>query len=529
MKNSSRNFPEYKNHSRVLMIQGTMSSAGKSLLTAALCRVFTQDGFRVSPFKSQNMALNSFVTSDGKEMGRAQVMQAEACGVKPLVEMNPILLKPTTDSGSQVIVNGEIYGNMSALDYFSFKKNLIFDIEKAFQKLEQTSDIVVVEGAGSPAEINLRENDIVNMGLAEILDSPVILVADIDRGGVFAQLLGTVELLSESERARVKGFVINKFRGDKTLLESGIKYIEEKIKIPCVGVFPYLKVSLDDEDSLTNRFEKNDFDLINLGVVRLPRISNFSDFSVFENLPGVAVHYITNAKDVQKMDMIFLPGSKNTIGDLKWLKSRGFDSAIKMFAGENPVFGICGGYQMLGVSVSDPENVEEGGTTEGLGLLDAKTVLKSQKTRTQTKGRIKIDSSTVSTDSKCSLNNGASFFDFLPGLNFSGYEIHMGETQVGEKSQKLVSGGKTLGAVSKNVTGTYVHGFFDEGNLAELLVQKLAGRKGISAQELVSNSSSFSNFDFQKFKQTQYDILADAVRKNLDIKKIYAMMRESKV
>lgn len=497
------------------MIQGTMSSAGKSLLTAALCRVFIQDEFRVSPFKSQNMALNSFVTSDGKEMGRAQVMQAEACGVEPCAEMNPILLKPTTDSGSQVIVNGEVFGNMSARDYFSFKKNLIPDIIKAFQKLEQTSDIIVVEGAGSPAEINLRENDIVNMGLAELLDSPVILVADIDRGGVFAQLLGTVELLSESERARVKGFVINKFRGDKTLLESGIKYIEEKIKIPCVGVFPYLKVSLDDEDSLTNRFEKNDFDLINLGVVRFPRISNFSDFSVFENLPGVSVHYITNAKDVQKMDMIFLPGSKNTIGDLKWLKSRGFDSAIKMFAKENPVFGICGGYQMLGVSVSDPEEVEEGGTTEGLRLLDARTVLKSQKTRTQIKGKIE--------------NANSAFFSFLLNQNFSGYEIHMGETQVGEKSHKLVSGGKTLGAVSKNVTGTYVHGFFDEGNLAELLVHKLAELKGISAQELGANSSSFSNFDFQKFKQTQYDILADAVRKNLDVKKIYEMMRESKV
>lgn len=518
------------------MIQGTMSSAGKSLLTAALCRVFTQDGFRVSPFKSQNMALNSFVTSDGKEMGRAQVMQAEACGAEPRVEMNPILLKPTTDSGSQVIVNGEVLGNMSARDYFAFKKNLIPEIEKAFKKLEQTSDIIVVEGAGSPAEINLRENDIVNMGLAEILDSPVILVADIDRGGVFAQLLGTVELLSKEERRRVKGFVINKFRGDKSLLESGIKYIEEKIKISCVGVFPYLKVSLDDEDSLTSRFEKNDFGLINLGVVRLPRISNFSDFSVFENLPGVSVHYITNAKDVQKMDMIFLPGSKNTIGDLKWLKSRGFESEIKKFAQENPVFGICGGYQMLGLSVSDPENVEEGGKTEGLGLLDSKTVLKSQKTRTQIKGKIDIENKIAYYD-----ENSTLFFSFLSNQNFSGYEIHMGETQVSEKSQKLVSNGKTLGAVSKNknVAGTYVHGFFDEGNLAELLVQKLAERKGISVEELEDcrlkpdNDTicylDGRNFSFQKFKQSQYDILAAAVRENLDVKKIYAMMNEAKI
>lgn len=525
MKHADSNF----HHSRVLMVQGTMSSAGKSLVTAALCRVFRQDGFSVSPFKSQNMALNSFVTADGKEMGRAQVMQAEACGVEPCVEMNPILLKPTTDLGSQVIVNGDVLGNMSARDYFAFKKKLVPDIVKAFRKLEEKSGIIVVEGAGSPAEINLRENDIVNMGLAEILDSPVLLVADIDRGGVFAQLLGTVELLSPDERKRVKGFVINKFRGDKSLLESGINYIEEKIKIPCAGVFPYLKVSLDDEDSLTARFEKNDFDLINLGVVRLPHISNFSDFSVFENLPGVAVHYITNPRDAQKMDMIFLPGSKNTLGDLKWLKSRGFDLEIKKFAKENPVFGICGGYQMLGISVCDPEGVEEGGEENALWLLGARTVLKKQKTRTQVKGKIKIEPPAVSKNYGCPLNDGTSFFDFLSGMSFSGYEIHMGETELDAKPQKLVSEEKTLGALSGNVAGTYVHGFFDEGNLAALLVQKLAERKGITASELKGSSGLEMQVDFKAFKEKQYDILATAARENLDMDKIYKMLGEAKV
>lgn len=508
-------------HSKVLMVQGTMSSAGKSLIAAALCRVFRQDGLKVSPFKSQNMALNSFVTADGKEMGRAQVMQAEAAGAEPCVEMNPVLLKPTTDSGSQVIVNGEVLGNMSAREYFAFKKKLVPDIEKAFRTLEEKSDIIVVEGAGSPAEINLRDNDIVNMGLAEILGAPVVLVADIDRGGVFAQLLGTVELLSPKERARVKGFVINKFRGDKSLLESGIKYIEERIKIPCLGVFPYLKVSLDDEDSLTQRFEKRDFALVNIGVVRLPRISNFSDFSVFENLPGVSVHYVTNPKDIQKMDMIFIPGSKNTLGDLRWLKSTGLAEEIKRFAAENPVFGICGGYQMLGTRVLDPDFVEEGGEEEGLGLLRVETVLKKQKTRTRLKGKIgKIEAQ----------NSGSgAFFAFLSGVVFAGYEIHMGETEAGEESGKLVFGGKTLGAIFGNAGGTYVHGFFDSGKSAKALVEKLAARKGISGEELFGNFPGGEGGWFEDFKEKQYDILAEAARENLDIDKIYKMARAAKI
>ena len=277
------------------MIQGTMSNAGKSLLCAGLCRIFKQDGYRVAPFKSQNMALNSFITEDGLEMGRAQVVQAEAAGVAPQVEMNPILLKPTNDVGSQVIVNGEVLKNMSAREYFAYKKQLIPDIMKAFHKLEEENDIIVIEGAGSPAEINLKKDDIVNMGLAKMVDAPVLLVGDIDRGGVFAQLLGTLMLLEDDEKERVKGLVINKFRGDKTILDPGIVMLEERGGIPVVGVTPYMQVEIEDEDSLTERFNmtkrgkgaEERIGLVDIAVIRTPRISNFTDFMLLENAPGV--------------------------------------------------------------------------------------------------------------------------------------------------------------------------------------------------------------------------------------------------
>ena len=310
------------------MIQGTMSNAGKSLLCAGLCRIFKQDGYRVAPFKSQNMALNSFITEDGLEMGRAQVVQAEAAGVAPQVEMNPILLKPTNDVGSQVIVNGEVLKNMSAREYFAYKKQLIPDIMKAFHKLEEENDIIVIEGAGSPAEINLKKDDIVNMGLAKMVDAPVLLVGDIDRGGVFAQLLGTLMLLEDDEKERVKGLVINKFRGDKTILDPGIVMLEERGGIPVVGVTPYMQVEIEDEDSLTERFNmtkcgkgaEERIGLVDIAVIRTPRISNFTDFMLLENAPGVNLRYIKNPRELENPDMIILPGTKNTMGDLKWLR-----------------------------------------------------------------------------------------------------------------------------------------------------------------------------------------------------------------
>lgn len=310
-----------------IMIQGTMSNAGKSLLCAGLCRIFKQDGYRVAPFKSQNMALNSFITEDGLEMGRAQVVQAEAAGVAPQVEMNPILLKPTNDVGSQVIVNGEVLKNMSAREYFAYKKQLIPDIMKAFHKLEEENDIIVIEGAGSPAEINLKKDDIVNMGLAKMVDAPVLLVGDIDRGGVFAQLLGTLMLLEDDEKERVKGLVINKFRGDKTILDPGIVMLEERGGIPVVGVTPYMQVEIEDEDSLTERFNmtkcgkgaEERIGLVDIAVIRTPRISNFTDFMLLENAPGVNLRYVKNPRELENPDMIILPGTKNTMGDLKWV------------------------------------------------------------------------------------------------------------------------------------------------------------------------------------------------------------------
>ena len=299
---------------KVIMAQGTMSGAGKSLLVAGLCRIIKRDGYRVAPFKSQNMALNSFVTAEGLEMGRAQVMQAEAAGISPLVCMNPILLKPTNHTGSQVIVNGKVLGNMSAREYFSYKRKLIPDIIKAFRKLNEIADIIVIEGAGSPAEINLRENDIVNMGLAEIVDAPVLLVGDIDRGGVFAQLLGTLLLLTKEEKERVKGLIINKFRGDASLLDSGIEILEEKGGIPVTGIVPYMEIDLEDEDSLTERFDRKEKGKVDLAVIRYPRISNFTDFNVFEQIPEVSVRYVTSVGALGNPDLVFLPGSKNTMG-----------------------------------------------------------------------------------------------------------------------------------------------------------------------------------------------------------------------
>ncbi|MBO4706205.1 MAG: cobyric acid synthase [Spirochaetaceae bacterium] len=488
-----------KKRAKVIMVQGTMSNAGKSLLVAGLCRVFRQDGYRVAPFKSQNMALNSFITNEGLEMGRAQVMQAEAAGIEPVVAMNPILLKPTDDKGSQVIVNGEVVGNMRAKDYFKYKKQLIPDIKKAFSALEEIADIIVVEGAGSPAEINLRSDDIVNMGLAELLDAPVLLVADIDRGGVFAQLCGTVQLLRDDERARVKGLVINKFRGDKSILDPGINMIEDMLKIPVTGVLPYLDISLDDEDSLSTRFEKKDTKLVNIGVVRLPRISNFTDFSVFEQIDDVALHYITTVREIPKMDMVIIPGSKNTIGDMKWLRESGLEAAIKKFAAKKPVFGICGGYQMLGNLIIDKDGVEGGGELRGMELLDCSTELMPQKVRTRV--------------SSC-LGTVEGVLSCLSGKDFSGYEIHMGETTVGENCHVMEKG-----AYSENVYGTYIHGFFDEGDIASCVVRALAAAKGVSL--------SGQRFDYRAFKETQYDKLADAVREYMDMKAVYGMLREA--
>lgn len=488
---------------KVIMVQGTMSNAGKSLLATGLCRIFKQDGYRTAPFKSQNMALNSYITEEGLEMGRAQVMQAEAAGIRPRVCMNPILLKPTGHTGSQVIVNGEVLGNMSARDYFSYKKELLPEIKKAFKELESLADIIVIEGAGSPAEINLKENDIVNMGMAELVDAPVILVGDIDRGGVFAQLLGTLMLLEENEKKRVKGLVINKFRGDKTILDSGVSMLEEKGQIPVVGVVPYMELSLEDEDSLTERFKKKEQALIDLAVIRYPRISNFTDFNMFEQITGISVRYVTNIGELKHPDMILLPGSKNTMEDLRWMRQNGLETIVKKMAEDIPVFGICGGFQMLGEEISDPEGTECGGTIRGMELLPIKTILKPQKTRKQTNGV---------------LNEISGIFSGMSRLSYEGYEIHMGETYYNSLSGQELP--VIVKSETKNVYGTYVHGIFDRADIANASVSALTERKGVSL-------SADSLMNYRSFKETQYDKLAEILREHLDMEAIYGMLRDA--
>lgn len=487
---------------KVIMVQGTMSGAGKSLLVAGLCRLMKRDGYRVAPFKSQNMALNSFVTEEGLEMGRAQVMQAEAAGIRPLVCMNPILLKPTDHTGSQVIVNGKVLGNMSAREYFSYKRKLVPDIIKAFRKLNEMADIIVIEGAGSPAEINLRENDIVNMGLAEMVDAPVLLVGDIDRGGVFAQLLGTLLLLTKEEKERVKGLIINKFRGDVSLLDSGIEILEKKGGIPVAGIIPYMEIDLEDEDSLTERFLRKEKGKVDLAVIRYPRISNFTDFNVFEQIPEVSVRYVTSVEALGNPDLVFLPGSKNTMSDLEWMYQNGLAEGVKRLAEKIPVCGICGGYQMLGDEISDPEGMEMGGTMKGMGLLPVSTRLYCEKVRRQVHGTI---------------SQMEGIFSTLTGLDFEGYEIHMGSS--GEREGAFVTG------ENKNVYGTYVHGIFDKGMTASALVKALAGKKGVP----LSGIGNGSCIDYRDYKEKQYDKLADILSEYLDREKIYGMLREARI
>ena len=434
-----------------IMVQGTMSGAGKSLLCTALCRIFAQDGYRVAPFKSQNMALNSFVTRDGLEMGRAQVVQAQAAGMEPDVRMNPILLKPSSDVGSQVIVNGEVRGQMPAAAYFKLKKSLIPDILAAYNSLAEEVDIIVIEGAGSPAEINLKADDIVNMGLAKLVDAPVLLAGDIDRGGVFAQLYGTVELLEPAERARIKGLVINKFRGDAAILKPGLTMLEEKTHLPVLGVVPYLR-------------------------------------------------YVQSPRQLGAPDVVILPGTKNTIDDLLWLRQCGLEATVqKLATSGTPVLGVCGGYQMLGETLADPEGTESGRsqTVRGLGLLPIQTVFTDAKHRTQ-------DTATVTAPQ-------------LAGAVLTGYQIHTGRTAVQGVPFCRLADGSAEGCVKDNVAGTYLHGLFDTGELTEKLVQLLCSRKDISP-------ASAPLLSMAEYRQQQFDLLADGVRRALDMNALYAAM-----
>ncbi len=487
---------------KAIMVQGTMSNAGKSLLCAGLCRVFRQDGYRVAPFKSQNMALNSFITREGLEMGRAQAVQAEACKLEPDVRMNPVLLKPTTNVGSQVIVNGEVRTNMNAAEYFSIKKSLVHEIRRAYETLAAENDIMVIEGAGSPAEINLKQDDIVNMGMARLAKAPVLLVGDIDRGGVFAQLYGTVALLSEAERAMIKAIVVNKFRGDIELLRSGLSMLEELTGKPVAGVLPYLDVDIDDEDSLSERFGVRRANAnIDIAVIQLPCISNFTDFTALAATKDVCVRYVSLEKDIGAPSLIILPGTKNTISDLRWLRQTGLEAAVKRLAFVGtPIIGICGGYQMLGERITDAEGVEGGGSIPGMGLLPVTTEFTTEKRRTRVTAR--------------ALMTGGAFAR-LADVQIEGYEIHMGVTTLlpGASPLLSLSTGEPDGCACGSVYGTYLHGFFDTADCRAALLSALSGK----AEEA---------FDYEAYRQAQYDKLASAVRSHLDMEFIYRILEE---
>ncbi len=492
---------------KTLMVQGTASSVGKSIMVTALCRIFHQDGFKVAPFKSQNMALNSFVTREGGEIGRAQAVQAEAACVQPTVDMNPVLLKPEADHRSQVIVLGKVAKNLTAAEYYEYTPILVSIIQDSLDRLRAEYDVVVIEGAGSPAEVNLRAREIVNMRIAKMANAPVILVGDIDRGGVFASIVGTLELLENDERELVKGLIINKFRGDVTLLKPGLDMLEKRCGRPVLGVVPFLhdlRIAQEDSVYLDERPEKNvdaDLDIV---VIHLPYTSNYDDFDPFEHR-GCRVRYISEPGELGSPDLIIVPGTKTTIGDLSFLRQRGLGAGIVRLArGGVPVIGICGGYQMLGRKINDPLHVESRETVvEGLGLLDVETSFAETKTTSQVRAKVVAR---------------GSMFGALDGVEVRGYEIHMGQT----KNENLeapfrvfeTSSGRadySDGAMSADghIFGSYIHGLFHNEAFTDGLLTYLRSRRGLSGQ---TRSGPLAD---------EYDLLASAVRSSLNMSEVY--------
>ncbi|QEN04103.1 cobyric acid synthase [Thiospirochaeta perfilievii] len=489
-----------------LMIMGTASSVGKSVITTGLCRLFYNKGINVYPFKSQNMALNSYITSDGKEMGRAQVVQAEAAGKIPSVKMNPILIKPSSDTESQIIVMGKILENMNASNYHNYKPRLKEIVSECYFELENESDLVIIEGAGSPAEINLREGDLVNMGMAEISNSPVILVGDIDKGGVFASLYGTIKLLSPNEQKRIKGVIINKFRGDIKLLEPGLKMLEELIDIPVLGVIPWNDIDIEDEDSLTNRFNnRQSGGVVELTVLKYPHISNYTDFTYLESLEDVNVRYVSKGDPIGYTDVIVIPGSKSVVTDFNFLKSCGWDREIYKHNKEGRlIIGICGGFQMLGKRIEDPHCVEgDIKSSNGLGLLDMVTSFETEKRTIQNSGVItEIDGE----------------FSSLSGISVQGYEIHMGSTISNENYFLKDQSGFYDGAVKGNVIGTYFHGIFDSSEFTSTLISKIKRDKGLDIDTNI--------IDYKTYKDLEFNKLAELYKQNLDMDKIKRIIED---
>ncbi len=501
---------------RCIMVQGTASHAGKSVLSAALCRILRQDGYAVAPFKSQNMALNSFVTADGGEMGRAQVMQAEAAGVEHHTDMNPILLKPVADCDAQVIVQGKPIGNLSALDYDALKARLLPEALAALTRLRERFDVVVLEGAGSPAEVNLMATDIVNMRMAEAADAPVLLAGDIDRGGVFASLVGTLELLPASQRARIAGFIINKFRGDVRLLEPGLEFLSERTGLPVFGVVPYIHaMGIDEEDSVPleeMRSRRGIPGEVDVAVLLLPHISNFTDFDPLGREAGVELRYVRTVRELGRPDAVVLPGSKNTASDLEALRENGLAAALVRLAEEGtPLLGICGGYQMMGRTIADPEGVDgRGGEVAGLGLLPLHTIFAGEKLTCQAHARAAVD---------------IPLLGLAAGDELRGYEIHMGRSSTDGSAPLHITrrGGAACnepeGCLSPSgyIFGTYLHGLFDNPAASRGFVNFLRARKGLPPLEPATADSEAT-------KQAAFDRLASIVRDALDMERIYCLL-----
>ena len=493
---------------KTIMIQGTGSGVGKSIIVTALCRIFLQDGYRVAPFKAQNMALNSFVTKGHGEIGRAQAVQAQACRIEPSVDMNPVLLKPTSHVGAQVIVRGKAIGNMSAMHYAKYKQKLFSEVQRSFDRLMSEYDIVIIEGAGSPAEINLKSHDIVNMKMAEYADAPVVLAGDIDKGGVFAWLWGTIDLLPREEKGRIKALLINKFRGDKRLLNPGIEYLEKKTGKNVLGIIPYFTdIKIPEEDSLVEERKttcrKNA--TIKIEVVKLPHISNFTDFDCLEQEPDVALKFLIHGEPVSKdCDVIIIPGTKNTIDDLTYLKNKGYAAQIAELKEKGrEIIGICGGFQMLGKEVSDPLGIESAGKRcRGLGLLDMVTTLEKKKTVAQVKAK-----------------------EIVSGIEVSGYEIHHGRTRILDNLKPVFEITERKGMCAKmrdgaqsldgTIWGTYIHGVFDTESFRKVFLERIAKKNN---KTLPSGNGKIFNQD------NEFDKLAQLVRENINIRLLYSLL-----
>jgi adenosylcobyric acid synthase len=493
-----------KRHTPAIMFQGTSSNAGKSVLTAALCRILLNDGYRVAPYKSQNMSLNSFVTRDGGEMGRAQVVQAQACRLDPDVRMNPILLKPNSDTGSQVILLGKPVGNMDVIDYVEYKSKAFATAKEAYDSLAEEHDVVVLEGAGSPAEVNLKHHDIVNMQMARYAHAPVLLVGDIDRGGVFGSFVGTMEVLAEWERSLVAGFVVNRFRGDASLLDDALAYTLRHTGRPVYGVVNYFAdLGLPEEDSVSFKeglFEKKSSDdhSVEIAIVDLPHISNFTDFEAFLIEPDVKLTMVRKLEDLNNPDAVILPGSKNVIGDLEHLRTKGLESKIRdlIARGQTEVVGLCGGFQMIGSEISDPHHLEsDGKTLKGLDFMKMNTVLAPDKTLSRVTAQ-HVES----------------------GHTVWGYEIHHGKTE-GTELEPLLQhdGNETIGVRSLDgrLWGTYLHGIFDADDFRRWFIDRLRARRGLTPLGKV-----FATYDLEP----AFERLAEAVRESLDMDQIYSIM-----